>query len=144
MKHIIDNKHTVVSFCVDSKELSEVREEINTWMKQNGVEQTGYEEIIPLNELMESLGLEFTEDSSFGKPDYNTDRTLFSELCQERKTGKQFGHELSSEHLKKAWFSIVESTGGGAESNPHSEHAEERVLALIENALLEINSQSKC
>lgn len=70
---------------------------------------------------------------------YESNRELFEELCVEKRLyGKQFGLNLSIEHLKKAWFSITEGTGGGAESNIESEHIEERALAQIESLIKEL------
>ena len=67
---------------------------------------------------------------------YITDRELFSKLAKERDLDKGITWDtLVLINLKKSWFSLIESTGGGAKPNFNSEKSEEVALALIEKSI---------
>lgn len=53
-----------------------------------------------------------------------------------------FNMNSVKDDLIKAWFKIIESTGGGAQANPESDKFEERILSMIERSLKEFEADT--
>jgi hypothetical protein len=73
---------------------------------------------------------------------YKTSHKLFLELIDEKRKSKKSMNRLAFEHLTKAWFCIIENTGGGAVSKKDSKHYEERALFHIEKIISDLNKTS--
>lgn len=69
---------------------------------------------------------------------YETEKDSFSDLVKEKKETKKDWYDLALNNLVKAQFAIYEATGGGANANENSKHAEDRALALMKKAFSEL------